>query len=107
MKNMHIPVIGEEVTLAEDWTFALHNEYRNKTLFLAIGEKAPAPFWCGTPGAETRNMTLEKGWTLTIDRIYIRRGAESFNSVTFKTSYNGKKVRFWAKLKDVNNMVIE
>ena len=74
---------------------------------------------------------IRKGALLTTDRIYIRKGAEDFSSLTFilrsdgnpVVSYNGKEfdcagkkgfkqfgvsgvVRFWAKLADVNNMTV-
>lgn len=43
------------------------------------------------------------GTILEVDRIYIRKGAADFSSVTFKI--RGKKViRFWVKLEDVNRI---
>lgn len=58
-------------------------------------------------------LTLPAGALLTIDRIFIRKGAAHFDSVTFwlkakqaPVTINGrlvkKSVRFWAKLDDVN-----
>lgn len=56
-------------------------------------------------------VTLPKGTILTVDRIYIRKGISEYSSVTFlvrETSIPHKgKIRFWAKLSDVNTMVIE
>ena len=43
---------------------------------------------------------------LEVDRIYIRKGAKDFSSITFKV--RGKKVeRFWVSLNEVNLMQIE
>lgn len=44
---------------------------------------------------------------LTVDRIYIRKGAKDFSSVSFLTQVGGKRVRFFARLVDVNNLVVE
>lgn len=43
------------------------------------------------------------GTILEVDRIYIRKGAADFSSVTFKIR-GDKVVRFWAKLNDVNKI---
>jgi len=58
----------------------------------------------GTP------VTLKAGQALSIDRVYIRRGASDFSSITF--NYLGApkgsgRVRFWAKLADVNMIEFE
>ena len=52
-------------------------------------------------------VTLPKGTQLKIDRIYIRRGSEAFNSVTFRTTKacpdkRFANKRFWTKLRDAN-----
>ncbi len=57
-------------------------------------------------------VTLPKGLILTVDRIYIRKGKEDFDSITFnvpkKTSnVEGLNGRFWAKLSDVNRLQFE
>jgi hypothetical protein len=50
------------------------------------------------------------GTQLKIDRIYIRRGGESFSSVTFRTTKTcpDKRFaskRFWVKLREANEIV--
>lgn len=50
------------------------------------------------------NTFLPKGTVLTVDRIYIRKGAKDFSSVTFKTVLNNKTYRFWLHLSDVNRI---
>ena len=52
---------------------------------------------------------------LSFDRIYIRKGVEAYDSVTFRIhkkkgncpNENFLGTRFWAKLNDVNNIVCE
>lgn len=55
-------------------------------------------------------VTLKAGQVLSVDRVYIRRGASDFSSITF--NYIGApkgsgRVRFWAKLADVNTIEFE
>lgn len=61
-------------------------------------------------------VTLPKDTTLIVDRIYIRRGGEAFDSVSFKIPRNKKLppelakfcgVRFWVKLNDANSMICD
>ena len=47
--------------------------------------------------------TFAKGTILIVDRIYIRKGAENYSSLSFKVP-SMKRGRFWAKLEDVHNM---
>lgn len=53
-------------------------------------------------------VSLPKDTKLKINRIYIRKGMPDFDSVTFNIiEIDGKKVkklRFWAKLDDVNKL---
>lgn len=61
-------------------------------------------------------VTLLKDTVLKIDRIYIRKGAEEYSSITFyvwskpgpvAANASKKKSRFWAKLADCNNINFE
>jgi len=89
---------------------------------------------CGWTHRELKKrMRLPIGTVLTLDRIYIRKGSEGYNSVSFNLLYcpvasfcprNGFKnmggskattplikgdkgrIRFWAKLEDVNNNLV-
>jgi hypothetical protein len=52
-------------------------------------------------------VTLAQGTILGIDRVYIRKGARDFSSLSFfikNGPYRG--ARFWAKLDEVNNMEV-
>ncbi|CAD6562662.1 hypothetical protein ACFQ3P_38610 [Paraburkholderia sabiae] len=62
-------------------------------------------------------ITIPRGALLSIDRIFIRKGAPDFDSITFwlkakstPVAVNGrllkKSVRFWAKLDDVNRIEV-
>lgn len=51
--------------------------------------------------------TLPAGTRLRVDRIYIRKGASAYDSLTFwALDLSTKRVRFWARLSEVNEMVV-
>jgi NAD+--asparagine ADP-ribosyltransferase len=58
-------------------------------------------------------ITLSVDTILKVDRIYIRKGAKDFSSISFyitskeKVKYTGKPIRFWAKLSDCNTIEFE
>ena len=74
-------------------------------------------------GKSTIDVVIPAGTVLKVDRIYIRKGALDYSSVTFYAtglgtvvvtpSYSWEKkkkkssLRFWAKLCDCNNIVFE
>lgn len=54
---------------------------------------------------KTIDVYITEGCTLTVDRIYIRKGASEYDSVSFFVEgLAPKKIRFWAKLDDCNNI---
>lgn len=58
------------------------------------------------------NVTLLKGTQLKIERVFIRVGAEAFDSLTFRTTKVGPdkaffNKRFWVKLRDANNIICD
>ncbi len=105
--KLYIPEIGDSLLLSKDWTFDLFQEYRNEALFKVLELNYSNGYYKEDPKPES--VTIEKGATLKIDRIYIRKGAQDFSSITFYLTSDKfkKKVRFWAKLKDVNNIEFE
>lgn len=125
MKQFHIPRLGDIVTLASDWTFAVINDPRNHMVLQWSGHpeySAQSYYPLGVTSTsyygprlnKTVQLTIPKGTRLKIDRIYIRKGQRDFDSVTFiapdlKALQNcsKKSVRFFAKLDDVNTMVVE
>lgn len=105
VKPICIPAIGDVVRLASDWKFRLFEEGRNATMLSEI-RSVQTNKWI----ADSRywQVTIPAGTELKVDRVYVRAGQRNanYNSVTFRTRYNGKSVRFWAKLKDVNNIIV-
>jgi hypothetical protein len=119
MKQLYIPALGDTLTLAKPWTFALKSEQRNDTLFEVLHNRQKIPrytqawyetfFRHGTPPLPT---TIPAGTVLTVSRIYIRAGAKDFDSVTFRAKLkdvSGKLrgVRFFASLADVNTLKVK
>jgi hypothetical protein len=105
--KLYVPACGDRIVLSKDWTFSLYNERRNWTLIEALCAERPGWQNYGKP---FQDVTLPEGTTLEVDRIYIRtfnKSASSdendFDSITFKI-VGKKKQRFWAKLKDCNNI---
>lgn len=113
--RLNVPTLGTELVLAEDWSFDLHAEYRNHD------------FWCAVSDEEYRydstktRVTLPAGSKLKVDRIFIRKGAGDYDSMTFwlvdcpNKAWAPKKVggtattrlRFWVKLDDANLLIHE
>lgn len=68
-------------------------------------------------GGQSASVTLPEGTVLTVDRYYIRSGANDFDSITFrlpKPTGRRKKGdpvppsgRFWVKLRDANTIEFE
>lgn len=129
--KMFIPTIGTRIQLTQDWTFTIICEYRNDNLGIMVGKARPDGYWAdwGAGGGNGRKVsewgeekgtvTLPQGIILTCDRIYIRKGASGYDSVSFWLNSNpnlkfggteipiAKKVRFFAKLHDVNGIEFE
>lgn len=74
---------------------------------------------CSKIGKDKLSITIPTGAILKVDRIYIRKGAKDFSSITFyvrglgeitrtetwsKRKSNRKSLRFWAKLSDCNTI---
>jgi hypothetical protein len=53
------------------------------------------------------DFIIKKGTVLKVDRVYIRKNAAEYSSLSFRSVIDGKKVRFWIKLEDVNNLYIK
>lgn len=142
MPRLYIPSLGDKLILAKDWQFKLIEESRNETLVEHLTDTGGLAHRTVTPGIGWRGDTvtydarLPKGSVLVVDRIYIRKGAEDFDSITFllegvktkaKTikrtavsvgagsreefAYDQKKpartVRFWVKLAEANTLDFE
>jgi hypothetical protein len=147
--KLYIPEIGDAILLTKDWNFPLYSERRNsdfieamKGIYPNIEKVLEAKWekhwkllreWRDNPNSDydtypndsTVNFPVQlvSGTVLKIDRIYIRKGADDYSSVTFQlvsspnlalmhkkdggTLPKGCKRRFWAKLPDVNTIEYE
>jgi hypothetical protein len=110
--KLYIPEIGDKIQLKKTWTFDLYLESRNKSLtkhffdfeynYRTMDDKKYEY------GCSMGKVSLPENTTLKVDRIYIRKGAEEFSSLSFiidSTLEKGLKgSRFWAKLSDCNSI---
>lgn len=128
--KLFIPRLGSRLILAKNWTFKLYDERRNEKFWLALhGKPEKEEFYYGYPTggyttspvktkdcpslghkpAKPAKTTLPKGTVLTIERIYIRRGAGEFDSISFRIAQDKTlgvpSGRFWVKLEDINNLL--
>lgn len=116
-KTLYLPEIGDELKLTKDWAFDLFDEYRNSGLWKQVtGNESSRSY---RDKMTSVPVTLPKGTILAVDRIYIRKGAADFSSLSFrivshadwkkeKNSFGSKHIfRFWAKLKDCNTIEFE
>ncbi len=81
----------------------------NDSIHYAEYDKVQKEYWNvnSTKNIKDKQFTIPKNTVLEVDRIYIRKGASGFSSITFKWIKDGKTVRFWAKLNDVNSIECE
>lgn len=109
-----IPDIGTVLRLTDDWTFRLYSEHRNGKFMAGLKAGLILPDWRSRKSFT--DVTIKAGAQLTVNRVYIRQGAEEFSSLTFNIA-KGATVevggvphpasgRFWAKLSDVNRMKV-
>jgi hypothetical protein len=110
-----IPEIGTVLKLKDDWTFRLHYESRNDDMLKQVGI---TDYHYDKIGDKVGDITIKAGTELSVSRIYIRNGGSDYSSITFYLPpksvfvFKGKdiaskgKCRFWAKLGDVNKMVV-
>lgn len=119
-----VPDIGTVVRLKEDWTFRLYPESRNYDMFQDLGIEYGSNYrwdWRLRDKGAT-DVVLRASTRLKVDRVYIRKGAKDYSSLTFNIQkgkdcvcvfkgrehvFEKKGRRFWAKLGDVNKMVVE
>lgn len=103
--------IGDEIELAENWTFNLVKEGRNDTFSKRYGV-----VWKILQDAqyeynrvyEPAQVTLLKGMILKVSRVYIKNGQKDYESITFSLVPRDKddlKGRFWVSLSEANKIV--
>lgn len=115
--TLFVPPLGTRLLLAEPWDFQLYNERRNATLMALLGDTRPLVSFSPEPIP----ATLPYGTELIIDRYYIKQNLGEFDSVSFRIAgvsataklysfmekATKRQVRFWAKLDDVNKMLVD
>lgn len=108
--RLFIPPLKTELELADDWTFKLYKEHRNEKLIKAFADPSPLDDkWYWWTNWETQDVTLWVETVLIVDRIYIKQNQPTYDSITFRVKSSPQfegKPRFWAKLSDVNKMVV-
>lgn len=127
MPQIHFPRLGDRILLDHDWTFPLHLENRNLSLFKAVGllwnvrpglpkysreyiyvsPELPAVHRYSFGGGISVPVTLPAGTLLRIDRLYFRQGVRAYDSITFRIHGSPERrllndIRFWAKADDAN-----
>lgn len=106
--NLWIPTIGDAIQLEADWHFGLWPERRNSAMAQALCQPFSGNWWRDYSDQPSQTITLSTGTELVVDRIYIRQGADEFDSVTFVIKLCDREIlvgeRFWAKLVDVNTI---
>lgn len=126
MPEIHIPKLGDKLTLRRPWKFKMLMEHRNAIFAADLGLIAPIKsVWdfemdlrkTMKRGEERGKWDVELpyGTELIVDRVYIRKGGSEFDSVSFFVhaprpagcSGKGKKRRFFASLDDVNRIIGE
>src|SRR5271166_2357082 len=112
--RLYVPEIGDKLLLSDDWSFPLHDEYRNSSLLSLIVpnyEEVQHRNWQARRFDETYTCVMPAGTELIVARIYIRNGASNYSSLTFRIGAcehkAWRKKRFWAKLRDVNQIEFE
>lgn len=109
--QLFIPPLKTRLRLVKPWSFTLHCEKRNETLWdLKSGVEFSKIDW-GQRRGQFCDVTLSPGDILSVDRIFIRAGSEHYNSVTFRAEIKiigvNRKVRFWVSLADANKIKYE
>lgn len=125
--KVFVPTIGSEMVLSKACPVTIHSEHRNSKFLSSLGIGMDQKYINKTYGnlfVENQSLvdrykakvslkevsiTIPAGTVLKVNRIYIRQGAEDFDSMTFQCDGNKDfpKGRFWLKLTDVNNFNIQ
>jgi len=108
VERMRIPTIGTTIKLHKPWALDVYRERRNQTMLDVL---VPGTHGWRDSADQKFGTTLPAGTILVVDRIYIRQQAEDYDSLTFwvawcpSKKFQVKKLRFWAKLCEVNKIV--
>lgn len=100
--KLYIPSVGDHIKLLAPWEFTLYSESRNNTLFefLEVPGFDRSKWKQDVPPTP---VTIPAGEILKIDRIYIRKGKDEFDSVTFM--WKGKRTKAYSEVRKGRRMV--
>ena len=110
--QMFIPPLGTKIRLLEDIYVSLMAEIRNRKLW-DLHHSPPTveeiPYRHRRFNVQLTPLFIDD--TYIIDRIYIRNGAEGYDSVTLRGQHKVRgvyhNVRFWIPLHDFNKLNVE
>lgn len=115
--KLFIPTVGSKFKLTKDWSFSVYSDYRNKSL--AKFKNSPYEFNDYYSATKVGFLTIPADSVIKIERIYIRKGKEDYDSLTFsikstsleldpdKKKLHKTVARFWSKLEDCNQIEFE
>lgn len=95
--KLYIPRLGDEIKLTSDWTFDLYCEDRNDTMITKFNVdlgQVPGKSWYHLHDKSVK-CTVPAGSILKIDRIFIRKGAQEYDSITF--FWKGESIPAWTE----------
>lgn len=100
--KLYIPSVGDEIRLLADWSPAIHDEPRNASIleFFQVPGFDPSKWNNNLPPTK---VVIPAGEILKIDRIYIRKGKDDFDSVTFL--WKGKRTKAYSEIKTGRRVV--
>lgn len=117
--KLFVPAVGYRIRLTEKWEFQLYYESRNRALINLVDLDVKPEDYSWQAKAKHFTANLPAGTLLEVDRVYVRTASKTatspendYDSMTFKIIDhphlgNKKKIRFWAKLCDVNTIEYE
>jgi hypothetical protein len=96
--QLYIPRLGDIIRLTQDWAFDLYNEDRNSSMMKQVADTRDiGRSWNNT--LTSIRAIVPAGEQLKIDRIFIRKGAAEFDSVTF--FWVGKRIPGYSETRDI------
>jgi hypothetical protein len=125
--KMFIPAVGYRIKLTDEWKFSLHLEHRNDTLLALVVKDIQEVIHDNSDRFVGQNYdsgyryiacSMPAGTVLEVDRVFVKTMnktasvQDDCDSLTFKVIEHPtfdvkKKIRFWTKLSDVNNIDYE
>lgn len=104
--KLWIPSIGDHLTLIADYDASIQVEQRNQR-FLTSCIGGLKRYKIVGEQSLTRTVRLLAGEVLRVERLYIRRGKPSFDSITFSIPLEKPRPRFWVKLTNAREIDFE